>query len=115
MVQRYIPSVERGGERSIMWIAGEVTHVIIKHPRFAGHPERVELGGAPTNHERDMVRIALDGLEDRLLYARLDVMDGEQGELLVSELELIEPSLFLREHPPALERFITAIAMVGVR
>jgi glutathione synthase/RimK-type ligase-like ATP-grasp enzyme len=115
MVQRYIPSVERGGERSIMWIAGEVTHVIIKHPRFAGQPERVELASAPTNHERDMVRIALDGLEDRLLYARLDVMDGERGEPLASELELIEPSLFLREHPPALERFITAIAMVGVR
>ncbi len=42
-------------------------------------------------------------------------MDGENGELLVSELELIEPSLFLREHPPALERLITAIGMVGVR
>ena len=115
MVQRFVPSVERGGERSIMWIAGEITHVIVKHPRFAGHHERVELAGAPTAREREMVRIALDGLEDTLLYARLDVMDGENADQLVSELELIEPSLFLQEHPPALERFVTAIAMVGVR
>jgi hypothetical protein len=25
------------------------------------------------------------------------------------ELELVEPSLFLQQHPPALERFVTAL------
>jgi glutathione synthase/RimK-type ligase-like ATP-grasp enzyme len=115
MVQRYVPSVERGGERSILWIAGEVTHVIVKHPRFAGQEERVELGPAPGREEREMVRTALRGLEDRLVYARLDVMAGEDGAPLVSELELIEPSLFLREYPPALDRMVAAIGMMGRR
>jgi hypothetical protein len=115
MVQRYMPSVERGGERSILWIAGEVTHVIVKHPRFAGQEERVEVGPPPGAQEREMVRVALRGLEDRLLYARLDVMAGEDGAPMVSELELIEPSLFLREHPPALDRMVAAIGMMGRR
>ena len=115
MVQRYLPSVEAGGERSILWIAGEVTHVIVKHPRFAGQDEHVELGAAPGALEREIVRVALDGLEDRLLYARVDVMAGDDGEPLVSEVELIEPSLFLAEYPPALERLVAAIGMAGMR
>lgn len=115
MIQPFVPSVERGGEKSILWIAGEVTHTIIKHPRFAGHEERVELGPAPCRAEIDMVRAALGDLEDRLLYARLDVMLDADGRPMVSELELIEPSLFLLEHPPAMERLVTAIAQVGRR
>lgn len=115
MIQPFVPSVERGGEKSILWIAGEVTHTIIKHPRFAGHEERVELGPEPTPAEIDMVRAALGDLGDRLLYARLDVMLNAAGRPMVSELELIEPSLFLLEHPPAMERLVTAIAQVGRR
>jgi len=115
MIQKYIPSVERGGERSIMWIGGEITHAIIKNPRFAGHEERVDLAAPPTHREREMLAGALSGMEDRLLYARLDVMADADGAPIVSELELIEPSLFLREHPPALERMVTAIALVGRR
>ncbi len=59
MVQGFIPSVDRGGERSIMWIGGEVTHVIVKHPRYAGQHENVGEANRPSQREREMVRIAL--------------------------------------------------------
>jgi hypothetical protein len=43
------------------------------------------------------------------LYARVDLMpDAEEGPM-VSELELIEPSLYLRQSPVALDRFVRAI------
>jgi hypothetical protein len=44
------------------------------------------------------------------LYGRVDLLSDEAGTLRVSELELIEPSLFLVQSPPALERLVRAIA-----
>jgi hypothetical protein len=42
------------------------------------------------------------------LYARIDVMDGPGGEMLLSELELIEPSLFFPHGPGSVSRFADA-------
>jgi hypothetical protein len=44
-----------------------------------------------------------------MLYARVDVARDGEGELRVMELELIEPSLFLAQHPPALHRLVAAL------
>jgi len=52
----------------------------------------------------------LTGGAGGLLYARVDLLPDEAGALRVSELELIEPSLFLLQSPPALERLVRAIA-----
>ena len=41
MVQRWMPSVETYGERSLVWIDGAFTHAIRKTPRFAGGAEQV--------------------------------------------------------------------------
>jgi hypothetical protein len=45
-----------------------------------------------------------------LLYARIDLVRRGDGRPVLMELELIEPSLFLAQHPPALERFADALA-----
>jgi hypothetical protein len=44
-----------------------------------------------------------------LLYARVDVARDDAGAPLVMELELIEPSLYLLQHPPALDRLVGGI------
>lgn len=109
MVQPYVRSVEGEGERSIVWIDGEATHAIRKNPRFSGEDESVSGALAVTDWERQMMERALGTRRERLLYARLDLFPGEDGRPMVSELELIEPSLFLIQHPPALERLARAI------
>ena len=109
MVQPFLGSVETIGERSVVWIDGEVTHAIIKKPRFSGEEESVSEAVEPTDHERELFAKALVGLEDRLLYARLDLMLDGAGDWRVSELELIEPSLFLSQHPAALAKFVAAL------
>jgi hypothetical protein len=53
---------------------------------------------------------ALAPYKKELLYARVDVARGEDGALRLMELELVEPSLFLRQQPAALERLAAAIA-----
>lgn len=109
MVQPYFPSVETGGERSVIWIDGSCTHVIEKQPRFHDQDESVS-GALPVMpEEAAMTQKALAVVGEGLLYARLDTMRGPRGERLVSELELIEPSLFFVQSPAALRAFVRGI------
>jgi hypothetical protein len=115
MIQRYMPSVERKGEKALVWIAGRWTHSVEKAPRFQGGEEHVSEAIVPGQAELDIAARVLASLPERwladLLYARLDLIASDGRAPLVSELELIEPSLFLLQHPPALERFVEAIAL----
>jgi len=109
MVQPWMASVETYGERSLVWIAGDVTHAIRKTPRLSGNEEQVsgEMPVAP--EERAFATKVLAPVAADLLYARVDVVN-DNGTLRVMELELIEPSLFFMQCPRALEKFVDAIA-----
>jgi len=109
MVQRYLRSVESGGECAIVAIDGAISHAVRKTPRFTGDSERVSPAVAPSPDERMFAERALAAVGEPLLYARVDVIPDETGALRLAELELLEPSLFLRQHPPALDRFVAAI------
>jgi hypothetical protein len=52
---------------------------------------------------------AVPGGAGRLLYARVDLISGPDGAPLLVELELTEPSLFLREAPGAADRLADGI------
>lgn len=110
MVQRWMPSVETYGERSLVWIDGVFTHAIRKTPRFAGGDERVSDEVAIAEDERAFAARALSPFASQLTYARVDMVRDGDGVLRIMELELIEPSLFLQQSPPALERFVSALA-----
>jgi hypothetical protein len=113
MVQPHLSAIDREGEVGVYVIAGEVTHAIRKAGVLrAGAPPAADLSlgrhqqvvPSPLLDEHvDFARAVLDGVPggpDRLLYARVDLARGERGELLLLELECIEPRLFL-EHAPA--------------
>lgn len=114
LVQPAWPGFDDPGERAHVWIAGEHTHCVRKQPRFAGQDESVSGALAPDAAERALMHRALAALpaavRDGLLYARLDLVPDADGAPRISEFELIEPSLFLIQHPPALERLADAIA-----
>ncbi len=110
MVQAYVPSVESYGERSLVWIDGELTHSIRKSPRFTGQDEAVSEAQPIRADERELAEAVLAPWKDRLLYARVDLAQDEAERPMVMEIELIEPSLFLVQHPPALTKLVEAIA-----
>jgi hypothetical protein len=110
MIQRWMPSVETYGERSLVWIDGLVTHAIRKSPRVAGGVEQVSGAIAIADDERAFAERALAPFAAELLYARVDMVRDTEGTLRILELELIEPSLFFQQSPPALARFVEAIA-----
>jgi hypothetical protein len=55
------------------------------------------------------VEVAEQILGLSLLYARVDMLWGDKGELYLTELELIEPSLFFRHGPDGPSRFADAL------
>ena len=110
LVQPYLRSVEDYGERSLVWIDGELSHAIRKSPRFSGDNETVS-GPMPIgDDERAVALAALAPIANQILYARCDLARDEQGQPMVMELELVEPSLFFAKHPPAADRFVAALA-----
>lgn len=111
MVQLFMPSVDTpgSGERAAMMIGGELTHSIEKKPRFADDDESVSDELPVTDEERDLFRRALAVVPGDVLYARLDTMADAEGTRLISELEVIEPSLFLKQSERAQGAFVRAI------
>lgn len=115
LVQPFLPSVPRDGELSLVYIGGTFTHAVRKRP--ADHDFRVqpEWGGtvervAATPGQRDAAELVLAAAARDFLYARVDLVTGDTGELLLIELEVIEPRLFLRSAPEAADALADAIA-----
>lgn len=108
MVQPYYASVETVGEQSVVLIGGVPTHRVRKLPRFDGQDERVE---GPLEVTGEWGSLASRALEESspTLYARVDLMADPAGAWRVSEVELIEPSLFFLQNPAALVPFVDEV------
>lgn len=113
LVQPRLASIAAEGERNVVWIGGEFTHTVRKGERLDGDGSAV-LGAHPVSEdEHRLARRALRTIPAfanyEVLYARVDMALDELGDLRVIELELVEPSLFLAEHPPALEQMVATL------
>ncbi|MFJ2826590.1 RimK family alpha-L-glutamate ligase [Streptomyces sp. NPDC087263] len=119
MVQPYVKNIDAGGERALQFFGGRLLHASRKgavlEPGTAydevkvAHP-RLE-PWEPTPAELSVAEHALAAVPDagEVLYARVDLVDGEDGEPCVMELELIEPNLFLWLHPESVPAVAQAI------
>lgn len=115
LMQAYVGSVEGHGERSLVFIAGALSHAMRKSPRFTDGVERVTGPHPITEEERALAEALMARFGAGTLYGRVDLARDARGEPMVMELELVEPSLFLTDHPPALERFAEAILRAATR
>ncbi|MCL6671768.1 ATP-grasp domain-containing protein [Streptomyces panaciradicis] len=109
MVQPYMRAIDTGGERALQFFGGRLLHASRKRAVLApgtaydadkvAHPDLEPW--SPTPAELAVAERALAAVPDAagLLYARVDLVDGEDGEPVVMELELVEPNLFLFLHP----------------
>ncbi len=113
LAQPFVPGFVEEGEHSVILFLGEVSHTILKTPRAGDFRAQEEHGAVVRRiHDRAVEGWARDVLEASgmdTLYARVDGVRGPGGDLLLSELELVEPSLYLRMDPQAPERFARAI------
>jgi glutathione synthase/RimK-type ligase-like ATP-grasp enzyme len=114
MVQPYLASVETARETSLLYVGGEYSHGAHKGRVLTGvgalSPNDWDLGPRePSAAERELAEQVLAAVDEPLLYARVDLLAGDDGPLLL-ELELTEPFLFLDFAEGAADRFADAIA-----
>jgi hypothetical protein len=130
MLQPYLTAVDERGETALVFVAGELSHVLRKRAVLA--PDEVaptrddEVGAAEVMYDDDLVRAGdATGAERELagaivaavaerfgappLYARVDLLAGADGAPTLLELELVEPALYLAEAPGAAQRLAAAI------
>jgi glutathione synthase/RimK-type ligase-like ATP-grasp enzyme len=105
MLQPYLDEIESEGEWSLMFFAGEFSHAALKKPAAGDFRVQNEFGGTATLKPppEDALHSAnkiLSFLPDLPLYCRIDGV-CRTGVFLLMEVELIEPQLFLRLHPPS--------------
>lgn len=109
MLQPFLPAVTTRGEWSAIFVAGRLAHCVRKVPvpgdyrvqdDFGAHDEPYQ----PTSSERTAAAAALAAAEailgTDLLYGRTDWLWQDDGSCVLTELELVEPSLFFRHGAP---------------
>ena len=122
MVQPYLDSIEQHGETALIFLGTEFSHAIVKGAMLAGAKE-MEAGGLfleedvaarePTTEQLAVARRALaavPGGPNRLSYARVDLVPDANGDPILMELELTEPSLYLRHGRGAADRFAQVLS-----
>jgi glutathione synthase/RimK-type ligase-like ATP-grasp enzyme len=119
LLQPLAESVLTEGELSFIFIAGRVSHALLKRPAegdfrahgiYGGTVELIE--PAPSDVAEAEAILAAVGFD--LLYARLDAVRID-GRLAVMELELIEPMLYLGLAPGSAERLAAAVLQLSER
>jgi len=101
MVQPFMREVRDTGEWSMLFLGGRFSHAVLKRPGAGAGDYRVqwEFGGsavtmAPPGRLLADAEAVMAAVPGHPLYARVDGVERE-GRLVLMELELIEPHLFL--------------------
>jgi len=114
LVQPYMPSIADKGEVSLMLFGGVFSHAIVKRPKPGDFRVQPHLGGTETPCAAPpgsiaLAHAALAAAPAPAVYARVDMIEGENGALRIMELELIEPALWLQHAPDRGAAFAGAI------
>ncbi|MFI6785338.1 RimK family alpha-L-glutamate ligase [Micromonospora sp. NPDC050276] len=124
MVQPYLRAVDTEGETALLFLAGPdglaFSHAIRKGPMLTGPdlgPDGLykaeEITARAARPEQlavaEQTLAMVPGGTRQLLYARVDLIPGPNGEPVLVELELTEPSLFIGYADGAPDRLATAI------
>jgi hypothetical protein len=120
MVQPYVERVDEAGETGLVFFGGAYSHAFRKGPLLArgaaprDAPELVDedIGARePSPEERALADRVMAVAQERLgplAYARVDLLPGPEGPVLV-ELELTEPSLWFCATSGGEERLARAL------
>ena len=111
LIQPFLPEIEQG-ELSFILFNGSISHVVRKTPQGGDFRVQEKFGGSVelVTPSPSMLRQAelVASIKGEHLYARVDGLDID-GRLVVMEVELVEPDLFLRTFPASALQFANAL------
>jgi glutathione synthase/RimK-type ligase-like ATP-grasp enzyme len=114
MLQPFVRDVVDRGEVTVVLFDGRCSHAVLKRARPGDFRVQDDFGGTVHDHEPSRAEIAFAervfaACDPMPAYGRVDLVRDAAGELAVMELELVEPELWFRLHPPAAKRFAAAV------
>ncbi len=114
MLQPYQKNITNKGEVAYIIFNGLYSHAIHKMAKKGEFRVQDDFGGtissySPSIKEINFAESVVKKMNKPLAFARVDVIWDNNDELCVSELELIEPELWLRNTPSASHKFATSI------
>lgn len=114
LVQPWLEQIVCSGEYSLIFFGGLFSHAVSKVPKAGEFRVQPEYGGiiercdAPAGSV-ELAEAALAAAPAPTTYARVDIVVGNDGNLQIMELELVEPALFLDYAPEAGVAFANAV------
>ncbi|WP_418277438.1 ATP-grasp domain-containing protein [Isoptericola jiangsuensis] len=110
MIQPYVTSVDTAGETCLIFVEGELRHSVRKNALLTGptaptqglyrkeQMQAIEATDAQVEAARKALAVAHEAVGEStpFLYARVDLVAGADDVPTVIELELTEPSLWLK-------------------
>ena len=120
LIQPWMSAITTTGEYSLMFFGGAFSHAIVKQPKAGDFRVQAHLGGSeqpcdPPPGSEALAREALAAAPADAAYARVDMIAGEDGQLRIMELELIEPALWLEHAPDGGASYAAAIISAAKR
>lgn len=116
MIQPFLPQIASEGEMSFLFIDGAFSHALVKRPAAGDYRVQSLYGGTeeaitPAATDLAAAQAIVEAIPfDTPLYARIDMVRGADGQLLLMEAELIEPYLYPLQGPELGPRMAEAIA-----
>ncbi len=105
MLQPFLSQIQSDGEYSFLFVDGKFSHALRKLPDASDYRVQSSYGGREEEFAAPESDIAsTQSIIDAIpfptpLYARIDMVRGEDGGLLLMEAELIEPFLYPLQGP----------------
>jgi glutathione synthase/RimK-type ligase-like ATP-grasp enzyme len=106
LLQEYQKRITTEGEISLIFIGETYSHAVLKRAKMGDFRVQDDFGGSvhPYTANQDEIALAkalVEMCKPKPIYARVDMMRSNSGDLYVSELELFEPELWFRFNPDA--------------
>ncbi len=115
MLQPYLDRITSEGEYSFLFVDGQFSHALVKRPASGDYRVQSLYGGTeqpldPSDTDLASAQAIVHAIPfDTPLYARIDMVRGDDGGLLVMEAEMIEPYLYPEQGPRLGEMMASAI------
>lgn len=115
MLQPFQHNILSEGEISLIVIGGHCTHAVIKTAKDGDFRVQDDFGGAVSLHEPSEEEMAfaekvVAACSSLPVYARVDIIKDNYGQLALIEIELIEPELWFRLKPEAADKLAGLLA-----
>lgn len=113
LVQAFVPEITTVGETSLIFLAGQFSHAVVKRPKAGDIRVQEDHGGVsspvtPAGWAIAEASRILTMFPESPLYARIDAVILD-NQMLLMEAELVEPELFFTYCPDGARRLAAAL------